>query len=89
MIAKGRATRAADQTKVRPIKILYMSGFQLLENGNYLVTLGVSCMVMEMTPDKKVLWRFFDKKVVKEGLPDTNLWPYQSIFKANAYPKMW
>tara|TARA_Y100000590_G_C15657018_1_gene991050 strand:- start:631 stop:831 length:201 start_codon:yes stop_codon:yes gene_type:complete len=66
-----------------------MSGFQLLENGNYLVTLGVSCMVMEMTPDKKVLWRFFDKKVVKEGLPDTNLWPYQSIFKANAYPKMW
>lgn len=59
-----------------------ISGVQRLPNGNTLITEGMSGRLVEVTPEKEVVWEFvnpFYREEVGGG-------PNQAIFKARSYP---
>jgi hypothetical protein len=54
------------------VSLKFMAGLERLENGNTVMcnwlghgALGQSAHIVEVTPDKKVVWRFYDHATMK------------------------
>jgi DNA-binding beta-propeller fold protein YncE len=58
-----------------------LSGAQRLPNGNTLITLGTSGRLLEVTPDKKIVWDFINPY----SDPSNEPFPSNYIFKARRY----
>jgi hypothetical protein len=58
-----------------------VSGAQMMDNKNFLITLGVQGFLVEVTPSKEVVWRsFVDFLSPVKG----KAWPYRMIFKSES-----
>lgn len=60
-----------------------LSGAQRLSNGNTLITLGTSGRIMEVTPDKKIVWDMINPYSDLTNQP----FPSNYIFKSRRYTK--
>lgn len=56
-----------------------ISGAQRLSNGNTLITLGTRGFILEVTPEKNVVWSMFNSYNKSQNSAS---WPFESIFKA-------
>ena len=68
-------------------EVLYskiISGTQRLPNGNTLITSGVTGIIYEVTPDKKIVWEYHNK-INGNTPPSTSLLKPTSIFNARKY----
>jgi len=59
---------------------IYLSSAQRLPNGNTLICSGVYGDFLEVTPDKKIVWRYYNKRPIP--IP-----PLNSVFKTEYYPR--
>lgn len=59
---------------------IYLSGAQKIPNGNMLILSGVFGSFIEVTPEKEIVWRYYNKRPLP--IP-----PLNSIFKFQYYPK--
>ncbi len=57
-----------------------ISGVQRLPNGNTVITSGVAQQILEVTPDKEIVWEFMNDK-------NTN--PGRSIYRSIRVPPQW
>ncbi len=59
---------------------IYLSSAQRLPNGNTFICSGVFGTFLEVTPEKEIVWRYYNKYPIP--VP-----PLNSVFKARCYPK--
>ncbi len=61
------------------------SGAQPLSNGNYFITQGIGGRLIEVTPDKEIVWEYINPQAGFTPIPQGGIPSANSIFRATRY----